>query len=65
MGLDFTGGTQIEITYPGAADLTAIRDKLSKIGFKEAQVVSYGTSKDVLISIAPRADKDQLGLVEQ
>lgn len=64
-GLDFTGGTQIEITYPSAVDLASIRGNLSKIGFKEAQVVSYGTSKDVLISIAPRADKDQTLLVEQ
>lgn len=64
-GLDFTGGTQIEITYPNAADLASIRESLSKVGFTEAQVVSYGTSKDVLISIAPRADKDQTRLVEQ
>lgn len=62
-GLDFTGGTQIEVTYPQAADLAQIRDSLNKIGFTEAQVVSYGTSKDVLISIAPRADKNQSGLV--
>ncbi|CEG57570.1 protein translocase subunit SecF [Legionella fallonii] len=64
-GLDFTGGTQIEITYPNAADLASIRENLSKVGFTEAQVVSYGTSKDVLISIAPRADKDQTLLVDQ
>ncbi|MCC5013918.1 MULTISPECIES: protein translocase subunit SecF [unclassified Legionella] len=64
-GLDFTGGTQIEISYQQPADLTAIRDNLYKVGFKEAQVVSYGTSKDVLISIAPRADLDQTLLVEK
>ncbi|MCP0912991.1 MULTISPECIES: protein translocase subunit SecF [Legionella] len=64
-GLDFTGGTQIEVSYPQAADLQAIRDNLYKVGFKEAQVVSYGTSKDVLISIAPRADLDQTLLVER
>ncbi len=64
-GLDFTGGTQIEVTYPQSVDLTAIRDSLSKAGFKEAQVVSYGTSKDVLISIAPREDKEQSRLVDQ
>jgi preprotein translocase subunit SecF len=64
-GLDFTGGTQVEVSYPNAADLPLIRENLSKIGFKEAQVVSYGTSKDVLISIAPRADKDQSHLVDQ
>ncbi len=64
-GLDFTGGTQIQIAYPQAVDLSAIRDSLYKIGFKEAQVISYGTSKDVLISIAPRADLDQGLLVEK
>ena len=62
-GLDFTGGTQIEVSYPQAADLPNIRESLYKSGFKEAQVVSYGTSKDVLISIAPRANSDQQALV--
>ncbi len=64
-GLDFTGGTQIEVSYQTTADLPGIRDALYKVGFKEAQVVSYGTSKDVLISIAPRADLDQTVLVER
>lgn len=64
-GLDFTGGTQIEVSYPQAADLPQIRESLSAVGFKEAQVVSYGTSKDVLISIAPRQDKEQSYLVDQ
>ncbi len=64
-GLDFTGGTQIQVAYTQVADLPAIRDSLYKIGFKEAQVISYGTSKDVLISIAPRTNMDQGALVEQ
>jgi preprotein translocase subunit SecF len=63
-GLDFTGGTQIEVTYQTAADLESIRQHLSEIGFKEAQVVNYGTSRDVLISIAPRAGQDASALVE-
>ncbi|PJD95230.1 MAG: protein translocase subunit SecF [Legionella sp.] len=64
-GLDFTGGTQIEVSYPGTADLGAIRTSLNKAGFNEAQVVSYGTSKDVLISIAPHKGMDQSHLVDQ
>lgn len=64
-GLDFTGGTQIEVSFPNAADLPAIRDSLYKLGFKEAQVISYGSSKDVLISIAPRTDLDQTRLVDR
>ena len=64
-GLDFTGGTQIQIAYTQPADLPSIRDHLYNIGFKEAQVISYGTSKDVLISIAPRASLAQGSLVDK
>jgi preprotein translocase subunit SecF len=64
-GLDFTGGTQIEVNYKDAADLTAVRENLYKAGFKEAQVISYGSSHDVLISIAPRADMEQGFLVDK
>jgi len=64
-GLDFTGGTQIEVTYDKPADLNQMRDALSKAGFPEAQVISYGTSKDALISIAPRKDLEQTQLVQK
>lgn len=64
-GLDFTGGTQVQVVYPVSADISDIRTRLYQVGFKEAQVVSYGTSKDVLISIAPRADLNQSVLVDQ
>ncbi len=64
-GLDFTGGTQIEVSYTQAPDMKKIRERLYNIGFKEAQVISYGSVKDVLISIAPRADVDQEQLVER
>ena len=64
-GLDFTGGTQIEVAYTSAADLSAIRNSLYQAGFKEAQVVSYGTSKDVLISIGPRVGSEQTALVDK
>lgn len=64
-GLDFTGGTQVQVSYDHPVNVAKIRDGLSKSGFKKAQVVSYGTSKDVLISIAPRTDLNQTVLVEQ
>ena len=64
-GLDFTGGTQIEVSYNHAADLNAMRTALYNAGFKEAQVISYGTSKSVLISIAPRVDLEQTVIVDQ
>lgn len=64
-GLDFTGGTQVEVNYSQTADLVNIRESLYNAGFKEAQVVSYGSSRDVLISIAPRSDANQNSLVEK
>ncbi|MDP1602610.1 MAG: protein translocase subunit SecF [Legionella sp.] len=64
-GLDFTGGTQIEVSFPETADLNLIRENLYKVGFKEAQVISYGTSKDVLISIAPHSGVEQAALVDK
>lgn len=64
-GLDFTGGTQIQVMYEAPVELSGLREKLYQAGFKEAQVVSYGTSKDVLISIAPHEKADQSTLVNQ
>lgn len=58
-GLDFTGGTQIQLSFPHEADLNQIRDSLQKSGFPEAVVISYGTSRDVLVSIVPK-DKTNL-----
>ena len=54
LGLDFTGGTVIEVRYPNPADLAQVRDTLTKAGFGDAQVQHFGTSRDVLIRIPPR-----------
>ena len=54
-GLDFTGGTQIQLHFPAAADIGDVRDKLQHAGFERAVVYSYGTSQDVLVSVVPKA----------
>lgn len=59
-GLDFTGGTKIQITYPQEANLSEIRENLAKVGFPEAVVTSYGTSKDVLVSVVPKGDASMM-----
>ncbi|MBS0357971.1 MAG: protein translocase subunit SecF [Proteobacteria bacterium] len=66
-GLDFTGGTQISIAYEKPADLETIRAELMKAGFNDSsfRVQSYGSSKDVVISIAPQKNMDQNHLVEK
>lgn len=57
-GLDFTGGTQVQLHFPTAANITQIRENLEKAGFADAVVMSYGTSKDVLVTIAPKKNMD-------
>lgn len=49
LGLDFTGGTQIEVGYQNDADLEAIRGQLTSSGFENPVVVFFGSEKDVLI----------------
>ncbi len=56
LGIDFTGGTLVEIGFPQAVELPAVRDKLSEAGFADAVVQHFGTSRDVLIRLAPRED---------
>jgi preprotein translocase subunit SecF len=58
-GIDFTGGTQIEVGYQQAVTLQPVRDALDKAGFNNFIVQHFGTSKDVLIRIAPEEDPDK------
>lgn len=51
MGIDFTGGTVVEVGYQNTVDLTALRKTLSDAGFADATVQNYGTAKDVLIRL--------------
>lgn len=53
-GLDFTGGTQIEVGYSQTADLEQIRKQLESSDFKDAVVQNFGSSQDVLIRLASR-----------
>ena len=53
-GIDFTGGTLIEVGYAEPAELDPIRGALAGAGFEEAAVQHFGTVRDVLVRIAPR-----------
>jgi preprotein translocase subunit SecF len=50
-GVDFTGGTVMEVHYQQAPDVNAIREKMAKVGFADAAVQTFGTSLDVLIRL--------------
>lgn len=59
-GLDFTGGTLVELHYSASADLNAIRGTLQAEGFERAVVVSFGSDQDVLIRL-PQGYSDEQG----
>jgi len=61
-GLDFTGGTLIEVAYPQSADLNKIRSRLASSGFDDAVVQNFGSSKDVLVRLAPRENTSSQSL---
>lgn len=61
-GVDFTGGTLIEVGYPEAVELDGIREALTAAGFGGIQAQHFGSSREVLVRIAPQADKDSVEL---
>ena len=65
LGIDFTGGYLIEVGYPNDADIESIRKALASNNFKDAQVQNFGTSKDVLIRIAPSADINKASISDK
>lgn len=56
LGIDFTGGTLIEVAYEQDADIPAVRQILEKGGFNGASVQQFGTPKDVLIRLPQLAE---------
>ena len=57
LGLDFSGGTQIEVGYDSPADVSALREKLENSGFKNPVVVHFGSETDVLIRLQGEPDQ--------
>ena len=53
-GIDFTGGVLLEVGYPEAANLDAIRSNLGAAGFTDAQVQRFGRDTDVLVRLPPQ-----------
>ena len=55
LGLDFTGGTLVEVGYPQPVDLAEVRSTLAAGGYEDAVVQTFGTARDILIRLAPDA----------
>ncbi|MES9826800.1 MAG: protein translocase subunit SecF [Candidatus Thiodiazotropha sp.] len=65
LGIDFTGGTLVEVGYPQAVELPVVREALAKDGFGDAVIQHFGTSKDVLVRLAPREDVESAVLSDR
>ena len=65
LGIDFTGGTLVEVGYQQPVELTEVRKALGDAGFKDATVQHFGTPRDVLVRLAPRGDQDSAKLSNQ
>jgi len=65
LGIDFTGGSIIEVCYQQAAELQPIRNALEAEGFGDAIVQHFGSAQEVLIRLVPDVDKDKAEISSQ
>ena len=58
LGIDFTGGTLVEVGFSGSVELDNVRNSLGGTEFSEATVQYFGSAKEILIRVAPKEDKN-------
>jgi len=61
LGLDFSGGTLIEVSYESPISLEQVRSSLESNGYADSQVVNFGTNLDVLIKVADQSGNSSVG----
>ena len=61
LGLDFSGGTLIEVSYETPISLEEVRSSLVSNGYADSQVVNFGTNLDVLIKVADQSGNSSVG----
>uniref|UniRef100_UPI000255A227 protein translocase subunit SecF n=1 Tax=Microbulbifer agarilyticus TaxID=260552 RepID=UPI000255A227 len=59
LGLDFTGGTQIEVGYQNAPQIADVRSQLQEAGYEGAEVVRFGSDSELLIKLPPEVAQQQ------
>lgn len=67
LGLDFTGGTQVELHFPNAVATAKVREQLSQVEQENVQVQAYGSSNDILLrfqTINQNQDEFKQGLLK-
>ena len=57
-GLDFTGGTLIEVSYPTPPGIADVRSHLASAGFPDSVVQTFGTASDIVVRIPPHSAEE-------
>ena len=65
LGLDFTGGTLVEVEFPEAVNPEQVRTALVEAGFQNGVVQYFGTEQDLLIRMPPQSAADQANMGDQ
>ena len=65
VGIDFTGGSIIEVRYQQPVELQPIREVLDDNGFGDAIVQHFGSAKEVLIRLVPKVEQEKAELSSQ
>ncbi len=65
LGVDFTGGTVMEVSYPQPANVAGIREQLARAGYPDVSVQNFGTSRDVLVRLPVKAGVTSAQLSEK
>jgi preprotein translocase subunit SecF len=58
LGIDFTGGVELEFAYPRTADLEKTRATLQQAGYDHAQVQNFGDDRSIMVRLLPQANQD-------
>jgi preprotein translocase subunit SecF len=62
LAIDFTGGVSAEVNFPKAVNVDEVRAKLAASGFREPQVQSFGSSRDIAIRLPPEGQQTTAGI---
>ena len=65
LGIDFTGGTLIEVGYAEAVELDRVRSALQDSDFGDAVVQYFGSASDVLIRVAPKEGQNSAEMSDE
>jgi preprotein translocase subunit SecF len=67
LGVDFSGGTQVQVQFAQTPDTTKIRQAVEQAGIRDADISTFGdaTQRQVLISLPEQTDESALDLGRQ